>query len=752
MRFSPLQQLLINSTRSCLCASAGVAALMTPTGAFAQTEAEGVQAETQAPAAAGTEGETIVITATKTGENLRESPVSATVLSGQDLRNAQISTISDITVRTPSLVYNTVQSRAQIYIRGVGSSFALAGAESAVATYLDGVYIQRQGGSDLGLFDVASVQVLRGPQSVLYGRNATGGAIVVTPNNPTRDFGGYVEGEIGNLDHYQVEGVVNVPLAPELALRLAGRMSRTGNWIENSGPGRDLGAYDTDYVRARLLWNPSSAFTATLTGEYASVGSNTQAYRLRNGAPCLACVVAGATAPQGFYTVSTNDRTTGFAAGKDYINEIRVWAFTLNMAYHSDDFTVTSVTSNRNQRNQSRSDNDLTAAELFFARVDESGPTFSQDLYLRTTFHGPFNFLVGGFYERERDTQDTEFAGAFFAPLTPGQTDRASVDALSLYADAWYNFTPALRLTAGLRWSHDKKSIDHTNDAEGRIAAGGLAAYSDQRTFEYVTPHVVLSYDTGADYYYASYSEGVRTGFFTTPSFVPLAPLESERLGNWEIGAKNSFLNGTVRTSLSLFYGKFSNLIVQYNDPASGGIRAQNAASAELYGAEAELNWRVTSHFTLSAGAAYVHNRFQSYSSAAVFVPGPAGFFVPGREDLSGSRTPRSPGLTGFLSAAYNADLGGGWGLRTTGNFSYTSSFDFSAGAGGPLRLDRQGAYALLDAQITLSTPGDHYYVRVFGRNLTNQQYTFYAASDDFGAAYIPARPRTYGLAVGANF
>lgn len=695
----------------------------------------------------------IIVSATKSGDALRDAPISVSDISADDLEVAQIRTTEDVVARAPNVVFNTVQSRSQVFIRGVGSSFSLAGAESAVAAYQDGVYLQRQGGSTLALFDVASVQVMRGPQSVLYGRNATGGAISVITNDPVMDMTeGSAEITYGRFNEYRGQAVMNVPFGENLAVRFAGMASGNDAMFDNVGPGRDMGENRSYYLRGKIAWEPTSEFKAIIGAEYIDILGSPQAQHVIGDTTCLGCQF-GATGPQGFYDVATNNRTGPFLGDglKGHEARIKTFALSLRMEYENDLLAITSVTSNRDQDVLSRSDNDLTSAPLFFARVDEQGPTFTQDFYVRTKFEGPFNFLAGFFYERERNTQFAKFSGDFFGGIQPGQIAEAQVDAMSFYFDGWYNFTPELRLTAGVRYSADDKTIIVENDAEGTLAAGGLTGYRQSRSYEYATPHVVLSYDTGDAYYYASYAEGVRDGFFTTPSFVPLASLDSERLRNWEIGAKNSFMDGRLQTSIAIFYGKFDDIIVQYNDPAGGGIRAQNAASSELYGGELELTYKVSPALSVNAGVAYLHNEFTNFQDAAVFAPGPGGLLVPATEDLSGRTVPRAPEFTGFAGFDYTADIGS-WSMRLGANANYTGSYDYTAGAGGPLRRDRQDSYILVNASATLYAPGDRFYIKAYARNLTGEKYITNAATDDFGSHYIPAAPATYGAGVGFKF
>jgi iron complex outermembrane receptor protein len=705
----------------------------------------------------------ITVTATKLGTSLSKSPVSASEISAAQIEDYNIQTVQDAQALVPDLVYNDAHNHGEAYIRGVGSNFSLAGAESSVATYVDGAYLQRQIGANVNLLDVQSVEVLKGPQSALYGRDATGGAIVIQNKLPTQELEGWIAGERGNFDHYDFSGMMNVPITSTLALRVVGQISYLGNWITNvsTGPdkGGDLGGYDKRYARAKLLWNPTSEFTAILTEEYVDDLANDYPQHMRVGAPgCLACALYGVPPPgNNFYSVTGNDLASAVGslqAGRNgYQSQINYSATTLQLIYDLPSYVFTSVSSLRNGSFLDYSEEDRTVANLEYAEVNESGPTLTQDFYVRSKYDGPINFLLGGFYERERNTQISSLEGTIFGGIPEvGQSYLAGVDAAALYTEVTYKFTPAWSFTASARGNEEWKTGSASNDAGGALIGGTPGYYESVRHGD-VTPRGVLAYSPGEDYYYASYSIGAKSAFFTSPSFAPLPPLQEEKIKEWEVGAKNKLFDGALQTSAAIFYGTWDNIVVQYDDPQAGGIRAQNAAGAKTYGAELNADWRVTEQLDLAWSGAYLHNYFTNYRNASVFaqetgLPG----FQNVTENLTGTVMPRSPKLTTSLSANYHVPVGGGWKTVTSVVARYTTWFDFIAGGGGPDNYDVQPGYLKVDGSITLSDPRNVFNIAFYGTNLTGTKYADYAATDSLGPFYTAAPPRLVGIRLTRKF
>lgn len=686
----------------------------------------------------------IVITGSKYGTNLQRAPVSASVLDSKVLEKAHVQNLSDVQVRVPDVTYSQPASFAEIYIRGVGSNFSLAGLESAVATYVDGVYLQRQAGAVLDAVDLESIQVLRGPQGTLYGRNATGGAVLVNTANPARELGGYASLDVGSFWRIRADAVANVPLSSTLAFRVAASRLTDDGYIHDLVNGGRVGKVSGKLIRAKLLWQPTSSFRALYTFEYSTRSEETNAKHQILSAPlCMACAIYGYTPPQDSFWSTT--------AGRPLPNSIKYAANTLDLSWNPGNISIRSVTGLRFENVAGANEQDATPAPFFYSNpVREKGPTFTEDLYGRTHFRGPLNFLLGVSYEHDRTDLDTYLWGDLFAGVAPvfGR-NLVKLTSFSAYGEAYYDFTPGLRLTVGGRYNVDRKSVVATNGPTA-VLVFQTTGWSDHKTFKDFTPRAVLSYERGAGYYYLSYNRGAKSGGYATPSFTPISPLQSEHLDSFEVGAKNRFFGDQLRTSLAAFYGLYNNMQVQ--QVTAIGIGAANAAKAKIYGAEAEIQWTPVERLNLSVGAAYLHARFTNYKNAAVFVvpSSPALGLANGVEDLSGTPLPHAPPFSGYAAADYSAVLGSGWMINPSMQARYSDKYYFLAGAGGPLQLDRQRRYLRVDAFLMFRN--GQYELGPYVTNLTNAKYYDDVATGNYGAAYVAAAPRRYGVRARVTF
>ncbi|MGE4431267.1 MAG: TonB-dependent receptor [Sphingobium sp.] len=716
--------------------------------------------ESSVPEGRATEndGGDIIVTA-KTGQPLKNAPVSAVSLSARELERLDIQSVQDAQIRLPSLVYDSSGGSAQVYIRGIGTNSAYAGLESSVGTYIDGVYLQRQVGAAVDIVDVRSIDVLNGPQGSLYGRNATGGVILVNTNDPEDRTGGRLRFDLGRFGRKGGEAMLNLPLSQDVALRLAGGFQHQGGFITNVVNGDRLGGFDRGTARAKLRWRASDRLTITLTGEYQEQRADPPARRTLTGAPeCTACAIYGTTPPDGFYEVGQTPTRN---------MNIRSIAGTLNLRYEGDAYEIVSVTGVRDFRYRIFVDQDLAEGDLYNSRAEEFGTTYTQDAYIRTKFGGAFDFLAGVSGEKDKDSLLIAVFGSAFGPFQgAGGTSTVKLSSISPYGEFYIRPLDGLTLTLGGRYNIDRKRLRAVNNDGALAAFGGVPLVTQSETYKDFTPRAVISYKGPTYTLYASYSRGAKSGGFNTPAFTPLLPLNSEKLDSFEIGFKGGDADGRLSLNAAAFYYDYRDIQVSFVDATTGGIRAENAANARVYGAELNVVLKMTDRLTLAGGGLLSSARFKNYPSAAVYCPrtavSPAYFGCPapdgepglasGRADLAGKRLPRAPEATLYGSIEYRQPVADNWEATLSITDRYTSDYDFLPAAGGPLALSKQNAFHLLSASVAIAQLDSGFDIRLFGENLAKARYYLEVPTSAFGAAGTAAMPRTYGMSIGYRF
>jgi iron complex outermembrane receptor protein len=726
----------------------------TSTGAWAQTQAQDAAGQNQN--GVSQQLQEITVTASKFGSPLSRAPVSASVLSLRSLQADHIDNLTDIGLRVPGITIDNPVDFAEVYIRGIGSIFTLAGLESPNALFIDGVYIQQQWGPLFDLVDMDNVQVLKGPQSTLYGRNATGGALLLNTANPGPDFGGYLTAEYGSYDHSKFTGAVNIPLSNTLSMRLAGQATSNGGYISapslpavNGEAGGNLGADSSYDMRAKIRWAPSDDFSAMLSLEGSYLKNTHNAQRTLNPQLlCAACAIYGIQPTGGFYDASAY-------APPNYDKSL-MSTLTLNGKVGDIDFT--SITALRGLSILSQNDQEATTAYLEFSRLINTATTITDDSYARSNFDFPVNFLAGFSYEYDHEFENENLSGDVFGPLSPAVYDNyTSLKSYAGYGELYWNITPALKITAGARYSSDTKTLYINNlPPNGLALAGGQEFYNfTPHAFDSVTPRGVISYDAGRmGLYYISYSVGTRSGGFATPALAPPpSAVDSEKLASWEIGVKNVALGNQLHVTIDGFRGRYTDIQVSQEQDTS--ILTENAGAAMVQGIEFDLNAKVTDSLSAQFGGTYLHNFYTLYQNASVYCPPALGGDGPVScpENLTDTPLPRSPRFSGYLALDYRQPLANGWSVAPAAIAHYTTGYYFDSGAGGLLvDTDRQRAYTMVNATLTLYPPTAPITIGLYVTNLLGSKYYSLANTDQLVSYYVPGDPRMYGVNLNYHF
>jgi iron complex outermembrane receptor protein len=744
-------------TSRLLLGTTAVAALAVALPARAQTAAA-------APAANETE---IIVTAQRRSESLQQVPISITALSGKTLNDAGIQDTERLSTLTPGLlVQRSVVGK--ISIRGVGNeNYTIAG-DPGVAVHSDGVYVARAAAGLFDLFDVERVEVLRGPQGTLYGRNATGGVINVLPNRPSDKFEGRVAGEYGNYNAYRVDAMINAPVGQGLAFRLAGlRTARDGYTTNTNAAARargfgDLDSKDVWAVRGQLGTTGGGPLEARLNVEYLGDNSNLPPYKYLNRPDALptADFGGGATAfqPQNLRVVNQGfelaipGTTRGVGTDEDVFKSTQL-GVALHLKYDFGGVSASSITGYRKTKFNWLNDGD--GSDVFYVNYiqQDDSDQFSQELQL-TGGSDKLEWLLGGYYFNEKGSSFIALPFTFGAnlPFYIRIDGTAKTDAIAGFGELRWKPTERLKITLGARYSHENRKAKYRYE----INFGPPVTVVNQdlsADFNAFTPRLVLNYAaTDNVNLYASATRGFKSGGFNLLAIQPgFAP---EKVWTYEGGIKSQFADRRVTLNANIFFSKYDD--IQVGQIVNLSSVLTNAAKATLKGAEIEFSARPTDAFDLGATIAYLDAKYDNFCTGdptRPTAPVSPGCTAANPIQLAGNRFPRAPEWTLTGTAAYTIPLARG-GLTLRGDIRYQSKTFFTQ-FNRPL-ISQEG-YTVVNGRLTYTAEGGRYSVGGFVNNLFDKNYfTEVLESGAFnpqlvGQGYV-APPRTYGLTAAVKF
>lgn len=752
----------------------------------------------------------IVVTAQKRDERLQDVPIAVSAFTPEQLQNSGVSDVLDLAAVTPSLLITEGSSQAQPYIRGVGGRNITPGNEATTAVYVDGVYQTDKTGIMLQSFpDVQSVQVLRGPQGTLFGRNATSGAILVTTLQPAQDFGAMFEGTYGT-DEEGGRGFVTTGLGPNLAVGVSGFYRNERDYIRNrsqaiNGAGKYVGGDRSYGVRGQLRWEATPDFSATLAGYY-SKGQTNAVVALQ---PILGETTTVGQVASGI-DISRPERS--YYGEIDPEVRFEGWGTSLTLDADVGPVNIKSISAYSHSTSGVEYDLDGSPAPVFWFDTGLKGRTWQQEIDITSMNDGPFQWILGGFYLNYRDgyEQLDQFVGLPVpATLQPHTVPQAMLDAsaagagptsglayidqhafvtvksLGLFGEASYQFSDAAKLTLGLRYTDEKHTLDKDNanttyvpDGTGgviavpRNSAAICAANPDCDGLS--TPFSELTYRAVFDYKfsdnlmaYASYNRGFKSGVYNISSIPNVIATEPETIDAFEVGFKSTLFDRKVTFNAAAYYYKYDNLQVPVVDPVTNTQQSINAAKATISGLEIELAYNPSDRFSLSGGfATFFKSEYDNFKNCAIYRRTAAGLAVPPNADCSGFDLPGTPDVSFNIQSTYNVPLANGGKLELNGLFSYVDKFDhatygaYPAGVSGgvpyPAGIGRapfQKPSETLNLSVTFHAPDDAFYVSVWGKDLFNQNDIFRNVSTtSFGYYSVLSRGTTAGVTIGTKF
>ena len=449
---------------------------MALTGAVVGVGTLGPQASTSAMAQVSALEE-VIVTAQRREQSIMEVPIAVTLVSGQALETFNLETSHDLQFLVPGITFAASSSTSQITLRGVGTGYSGPGLSNSVSVYTDESYVSQQVGSNQLFYDMASVQVLKGPQGTLYGRNTTGGAMLYATNNPDLDdYSGYVQAGVAELDTTELEGAVNIPLGSTAAVRLAGKYNDRGEGhVTNVLNGSEIGGEKETGFRAKLLWQPSDRLSLVFKYEQSELESNDEGSlrsQLGVGLECFYCE-DGSLDGSGLGFYETNQTPIAVSeqavldnlgyqamAGGTLRHKMEIDIQALNVDFDiTDNLTLSSYTQTRDMERNGGQDQDGSPYDALHAwagrfSADEQGgiqfESFTQELKLASSFDGSFNFVLGASYLDDDNEFTLGYMGILFGYGLLGRTEH-DIESTSFYADGSFEVTDALTLTAGVR-------------------------------------------------------------------------------------------------------------------------------------------------------------------------------------------------------------------------------------------------------------------------------------------------------------
>ncbi len=750
-------------------------ALVSPGMAFAQ---EAAPADDQGGL------EEIIVTAQKRAEGLSDVPISISAVSGKQVENYGQTNLEQISSSVPNLKITQTAIANRIAIRGIASGDN-KGFEQSVAMFVDGVYYGRDQLSRLPLVDMERVEVLRGPQPTLFGKNAIAGAVNITTRSPTDEFEGSISGLYEfNHKEFQLTGVLSGPLSDGIEARVVGYHRSMDGYFYNQELDRNEPNVDEYYFRGKLEFDKGGPFAAELKLEYADFQMKGQPRDVFGAVGVYNAVF------QGPFFVSTDPDYVREDNG--YESKNKVFGATLNADLELGDHTLTSVSSLLDYKTREIVDVDFSGISfLDGTNLREDYRQFSQELRLTSPGTEAFNYIAGVYYQHAKlDVQDfTLFnptflaLGAPFSALGDTSNDRdytQKSDLVSAFAQGELSVTDRLRITAGARFNHEKKSGSRSlaivqgplSVAPAPVVAAVFRALnieahsiSGKISEDSFNPMVNVQYDATDDLMvYASYAKGTKAGGFdirsnSLPTSTTVARpgafiFEDESADNFEAGLK--YKGRSIAFNLSVYRTDYKDLQVNIFD-GTLNFNVRNAAEARTQGVEADFRAALAPGLTVSGAVAYLDFKFTNFTDGQCYylqTPGPNGFC-----DYSGKRNALSPKWSGNLNLDYTTPVTSSMKVAFNINADFSSSFIAAA------NLDprtHQDGYVKLGARLALAEVDDRWEVALIGRNLTNQRILQTASSMPLattitggaGNAYngIVDRPRTIAVQLTGRF
>lgn len=691
-----------------LCAGVASASLANPVFAQSATLAGTDAAESDSGLA------DIVVTAQRQSQSMQKVPIAISAITGDSLASRQIVDTLQIAAAVPNLVLTQNGYSVTPFIRGVGSNQGGPADEPSVATYIDGVYIPSPAGNIFRLNNVERIEVLKGPQGTLFGRNATAGVIQIITRDPSHEPTANGTISYGSYDTVEGTAYASTGLGQNLAIdtSLVYAANYRGFGYDIARKTRVMKRKELG-IRSKLLWTPTDSTEVRLAGGYSRLRSSGSDYQ----------------SVRGVRNISGQPSTLGpRITNTDYANSNnnRVYDLSLNIRQDLGFAKLVSITGYRNVDGLAKLDQDATPIPAVRANINQTAKSYSQELQLLSGDGSSINWLLGGYYFHGRagyDPLQVNVTTNFFSTTT--------TNSLAGFGQATIPITDSTNITGGLRYTSERQRLHFQLNTNPQIRKRNSV---DKLTWRLSVDHEIAPDILG----YVSYNRGLKSGGFGLTNGIGYEP---EVLDAYEAGLKTQLFDRRIRLNVAAFYYDYSNIQVSFI--ANGVITTQNAAAARVYGLDAELTFRMSPTLTLSTGFGYTNARYKDFPNAPLFSSnaGPAT-----QGDASGNVLTGAPPITANAAIDYRIPTS----IGTIGaNFQISYRDRVYVGPDNRLSLPE---YAVANATVTWTSLEDRFSLSVWARNLFNKDYLINRTQQaNLGAIQVWGNPRVVGATLGVK-
>jgi iron complex outermembrane receptor protein len=651
----------------------------------------------------------IVVTAERHASSVQRTPAAITAVSGQDLAARNVTDISSLTSLVPSLHVNSYATGIQIGIRGVYAQSPSPSADPAVAFNIDGVYQARPASAAATFFDVNRVEVLRGPQGTLYGRNATGGSVNVITNRPTDHFEADFQGGVGNYGLMQMTGVVNTPIDDEIDVRAAVNYISHNGYTDNA-PAKNGNDEDSFATRLQVLFKPTSNFDFRLSGSYNHEGGVGPAARL------LTSTSKDFSFP--LNTASNLDQTSYAISGE--------------ANWDIGPATITYIGAYSHLRYGYVYDGDFSATKNQVTTIAEREREITNELRISSNGGGKLQYVAGLYqFDEHSPYLQTQVQTPSVGHTLVLDAPQISAVAYAAYGQATYSLTDRLRITGGARFTYDKK----TQEAAYLLDGVAITSNSGRKSWTAFNYKAGVEYDlTPRNMIYVNTSTAYKAGGINQS--IPAATYGPEHLRAYVVGSKNRFFDNVVQINVEGFYYDYRDYqgALSLSTPSPVGPlifnAVANAKKARLFGAEGELTFKLTRSDQIDGFVTYLNTKFLDYNI--------------GTTDFTGHLLAKAPKWAATAGYQHVFDFSDGAKITARGEFHYESK-QFLSPTNAITSF--QPSYHESNAFVRYDAPNSKWFVNAWVRNIENDLHLTHVSL----GAFINS-PRTEGVTGGVRF